>query len=668
MDVLEKSPGISVDKDGNISLKGKAGVMIMVDGKPTYLSAQDLANMLKTMPSSQLEQIEIMTNPPAKYDAAGNSGIINIKTKKNKIQGFNGSVSIGGGMGLKPKTNNSINLNYRAGKFNLFGNYSHNYNKSPQYLNLTRNFRDKNSNQLLTIFDQYAEMDRVWQNHSGKIGLDYYATKKTTLGVVLTGFNNPSTNVNNSSTFIKDADGTLIFKTLAKNKNTDKWTSFGANFNLRHVIDTTGKELTADVDYVNYSNNSHQNFDNFFYDQAGATKQPDEFVKGNLPSDIKIYSAKVDYTHPLKKDLKLEAGVKTSYVETDNNAQYANLLSGTWVVDGGRSNHFLYKENINAAYLNSSKQFNKKWSGQLGVRLENTISKGNQLTTSEQFDRNYTQLFPTAYVGYTMNDKNSYSLSYGRRINRPNYQDMNPFYYFIDKYTYEVGNPYLKPQFSHNIDLNHSFKGFLNTSLNYNTTKDIIQQILDQVDSTNTTFLKRDNIAKRRSIGISVSANMPVTKWWRTNIYTNVVNNHFEGLVNGGYLSVDGTMFLGNISNQFTFKKGWSGEVSGFFRSKAVEGTLVANSMGSVNLGISKQVLKNKGTVRVNVRDFLDIQKFSGYSKYQNIDMTIKNEWDNRVVNVTFTYRFGKTMQSAPQRKKGGANEEQSRVNTGGNN
>jgi hypothetical protein len=667
MDVLEKSPGISVDKDGNISLKGKAGVMVMVDGKPTYLSAQDLANMLKNMSSNQLEQIEIMTNPPAKYDASGNSGIINIKTKKNKTKGFNGSLTLGAGQGINPKTNNSLNLNYRNGKWNVFGNYSYNWNKGYQNLNLRRNFRDINTDEIITSFQQNALMTPNFQTHSAKIGADYYASKKTTLGVVLTGFDNNGVFTNNNTTLIMDKNGSLITRTEAYIRNVDEFNNRGINFNLRHVFDSTGREITADADYVNFSKASNQRFDNIFFDNVGAKKQADEFLKAQLPSDISIYSAKADYTHPLKGNAKFEAGIKTSFVETDNNAKYLNLTNGEWLIDAARSNHFIYNENINAAYVNSSKQFNKKWSGQLGLRLENTIAKGHQATTGERFERNYTQLFPTAYAGFAMNKKNQFSLSYGRRINRPNYKDMNPFLYFLDKYTYEAGNPYLKPQFSHNIDLTHSFKNFLNTSLNYNETRDIIQDVLKQVDSTNTTFVTKDNIANRRNIGLSISANVPVTKWWRANIYTNVFNNKFDGIVNGGQLEAEATSFMTNISNQFTFKKGWSAELSGFYRAKNVEGMMVSQPMGMLNAGVSKQILKNKGTIKLNVRDFLDLQSFRGYSRFQNIDINIHNQWDNRVANVTFTYRFGKTLQNTPQRKKGGTSEEQSRVGAAGN-
>ncbi len=658
LEILEKSPGVSVDKDGNISLKGKAGVMVMMDGKPTYLSSADLTNLLKNMPGSNLEQIEIMTNPPAKYEAAGNSGIINIKTKKNKIQGFNGSVTLGAGYSVMPRTSNSVLINYRTGKFNLFANYSYNKSRGRQTLELKRVFPD-------TLFDQASEMLRSYQNHNFKVGADYYASKKTTLGIVLTGFENPGTENNDNITLKKDKIGNVYSRTQTISKINNQWSNRGLNLNLRHTIDSSGKEISADVDYLNYNSANTQNFESYFYDKLGSKNQIDEFMLGKLPSDITIYSGKIDYIHPLKGNAKFEAGVKSSYVETDNDAQYSNLVNGTWKQDAGRSNHFIYKENINAAYVNTSKEFNKKWSGQLGLRLENTHAKGNQITTGEKFTRDYTQLFPTAYVGFKMNDKNQFALSYGRRIDRPDYEDLNPFYYFLDKYTFQVGNPYLKPQFSHNIELNHSWNSILNTSLGYSSTKDIMQEVLEQIDSTSTSFVKRSNLASQKSVSLSISANIPVAKWWSANVYTNAYYNSFKGVVNGGPIDVNGTTAMANITNSFTIKNGWGAEVSGFYRTRSIEGTLVANPMGAINIGISKQVMQKKGSIRLSVRDVFFTQKFSGYSKYQNIDVTIKNVRDSRVFNLSFSYRFGK-QQNSPQRKKGGASDEQNRVKVGG--
>jgi hypothetical protein len=371
----------------------------------------------------------------------------------------------------------------------------------------------------------------------------------------------------------------------------------------------------------------------------------------------------------MKKNWKLETGVKSSYVKTDNNAQYYDWQNNNWHLNTNRSNHFIYKENINAAYVNLGKEFSKQWNAQIGLRMENTNADGNQLTTGETFKRNYTQLFPTAFVSYNLNKKNQFGLNYGRRIQRPNYEDMNPFYYFLDKYTYQVGNPYLQPQFSHNIELNHIYNNIITTGISYAKTTDIILDVLDQVDSTKTTFVNKRNVANSSSWTVNTSINMPVKKWWRINVYAQFNYSTFSGFVNGSDLNVSGTGFFANAMNQFQLPKGWGLELNGFFRSKTIQGTLVSQPMGAVNIGASKQVLKNKGTIRLNVRDILGIQYFHGYSRYQNIDLNINNHWNSRIFNVSFTYRFSKGQAgNQPQRKRGGAGDEQNRVGGGGGN
>ena len=665
LDVLEKAPGITVDKDGNISLKGKSGVMVLMDGKPTYLGGQDLVNLLKSMPSNQLEQLEIMTNPPAKYDAAGNSGIINLKTKKNKARGYNGSVTMGFGQGVYPKANSSVNMNYRSGKWNLFGNYGYNYNKGFQSITLLRNFRDINTLNLVSVFEQNSHQIRENTFQSLKLGADFYMSKNTTLGVVFNGFTNPGTENNENNTYIKNSIGVLDTRNAGVNTIKRKMDNASANFNLRHEFDSTGTELTFDMDYVGYTTTNNQMFNNYFFDKNDVKKQPDELLKSGLPQDIKIYSAKSDFIKPINKTTKLEAGLKTSFVSTDNDALYQNWLNNAWQTDLGRTNHFIYKENINAAYVNASKEFSKKWSAQLGLRLENTIAKGNQVTDGTTFERNYTQLFPTAYIGYNLNEKNQFVLNYGRRIERPDYEDLNPFYNFLDKYTYQVGNPYLRPQFTNAVELSHTYGGFLTTTLNYSFTKDIMTEIVEQIDSTNTTFVKQSNIATQKNIGISINAGIPIAKWWRSNVYTNVFYNDYEGIINKGAIRVNATSWNININNQFTFKNGWGADVSGNYMSPNIRGVLAAKGMGVVNLGISKLVMKKMGTLKLGIRDPFYIQQFHGYSKYQNVDIDFRSRRDSRVLNLSFSYRFGKPIKGLKQRKTGGAGDEQSRVKSG---
>ncbi|MEP6617145.1 MAG: outer membrane beta-barrel family protein, partial [Ginsengibacter sp.] len=502
MDVLEKAPGVSVDKDGNISLKGKQSVVIMLDGKPSYLSGQELANLLKNMPSSAVDQLEIMTNPSAKYDASGNSGIINIRTKKNKLKGFNGNLSTSYIQGFYWKNNNSINMNYRAGKFNIFGNYSYSHWNGMGDLTIHRNFRNSTTKLLETIFDQNGFMKHSSEEHNLKAGIDFYPSKKTTLGVVLSGFLNPEARIGDNTTYLKNANGAIdsILYATSNSSNTSK--NLGVNFNFRHVYDSLGKELTADFDYIKYDNKESQFFTNNYLNRDMTKRRESSDLRGNLPTNVKIYAGKIDYTIPVMKNGKLETGVKSSYVTTDNDALYENRLGTAWFQDNGKTNHFVYDENINAAYLNVNKQI-KKWGLQAGLRAENTVAKGHQLGNSlrpdSSFKRNYTNLFPTVFVSYEANKKNTFSINYGRRIDRPAYQDLNPFYYFLDEYTYRVGNTLLKPQFTNSIEFSHTYKGFLTTTLNYSKTDDVFANVLDQINSERKTFVRNDNIATKKN-------------------------------------------------------------------------------------------------------------------------------------------------------------------------
>ncbi len=677
LEVLEKSPGVSVDKDGNISLKGKAGVQVFIDGKPAYLSGADLANYLRNLQGTQLDQIEIMTNPPAKYDAAGNSGIINIKTKKSKQMGYNIMATLGYSQGVYASNNQNLTFNYRKNKVNLFGTLSRNERNSFQELSIQRKFIEQNTKEVKSLFEQVSLMRQLNSSNNAKLGADFYVSKKTTVGATVTGFYNPGNFTNNSDIDIAGPDGTLVSKANGFSKSKSEWRHFGSNINFRHVFDTTDKELTADVDYLNYNVSSSQNLMNKYFDPSGApTIVPDNLL-GSLPQLISIYSGKADYTQPLKNGAKFEAGIKTSFVETDNNAVYDTLRNGMMILDSARSNHFVYTENINAAYVNYSKQLNKKWSAQLGLRLENTTARGNSkglaysntynkfMPFDSAFTLNYTQLFPTAYVQYTADEKNSFTVNYGRRIRRPDYENLNPFVEFLDRYTFEQGNPKLRPQFSHNIELSHTFKGFLTTTLNYTKTNNIIQQVLEQNENSNESYIKQANIANQRQYGIAVSAFKQI-KGFSGNIYANVFNNEFNGIVNNTMVTMGATSAMFNGSVAYKFKKGLTTEISGFYRTAGVDGVFRIGAFGMMNLGASMPVFKTKGTIRLNVRDVLWSQRIKGESKFGNIDAQFQNYRDSRVASITFTYRFAKGKINANTRRKtSGSADEQSRVKSG---
>jgi len=665
LDVLEKSPGVTIDKDGNISLKGKQGVKIFIDGKPSYLSGPDLANFLKSLSSNQLELLEIMTNPPAKYDAAGNAGVINIKTKKIKMMGLNGSFNTSVTQGKYTRTNEGLNFNYRNKNINLFGNYSYNNNKRHSEVSILRKFRDKNSKQLLSVFDQSSTMTDHNYSHDAKIGMDITLSKKTTVGAVVTGFINGSTFNSTGLTLLKNSAGITDSSTAAITDMSNKWKNFSSNVNLRHVFDTTGRELAFDADYMRYSQGNDQLLDNQYFDANNNPAAQGDSLISKVPSSINIYSFKADYSQNLKGNAKFEAGVKASFVKTDNDAKYFIQKNGNSVYDNNRSNHFIYEEEIKAAYVNVSKQFGKKWNTQFGLRLENTLSKGNQVTTSQKFKRDYTQLFPTTYVSFDANDKNNFSVNYGRRIERPDYADLNPFFFFLDKYTYQAGNINLKPQFSHNIELSHTYKGNFTTTLNYTKATDLMNDVLDQNEEKNETFITKSNIASQEQFGITVTAMVPVAKWMKVNVYTNLSNNRFKGFINNANVDMQSNLFSTNLSVQMSLGKGWNADVNGFYRSKGLDGVLVIGGLGNVNGGISKSILKNKGTIKSGFRDLFLTQRFNGTAEYSYIDTRFHQIRDSRQASLSFNWRFGNGKPAAPKRKIGGAAEEQGRVKAG---
>jgi hypothetical protein len=661
LEVLEKAPGVTVDRDGNISLKGKEGVLIMVDGRPTQLSGTDLTNLLRSMNSSQLDQIEIMTNPPARYDASGTSGIINIKTKKTITAGFNGSANLAYTQGRYPKTNEGFNFNYRNAKVNLFTNLSHNYQKRFGILSIDRNILDADNTTVLKIFNQRTDRINTGNNFNTKFGADYFIDKKTTLGAVVNFNTRQGSSSNPSITDISNASKELQTITKAIVNTEEDGINISANLNFRRILDKKGKEITSDIDYVRYSTDNGLFMENSYNDAAGNPFSKPDTLTGTLPQDIDVYSARVDYIHPLKKDAKFEAGLKSSVVRTDNNANYDSIQYGQVRHDFNRSNHFIYEENINAAYLNLSTPLSKKISAQFGLRLENTNAKGRQKSTNENFDRHYTQLFPTAYFQYKANANNNFGANFGRRVRRPSYQSLNPFIRFLDRYTYSQGNPNLKPSTSSVIELSHTWKNKITTTLNYTIVKDIIASVIEQKGEE--AYNIPENVASQHSVGLSVNANNSITKWWTSNISINVNRDSYKGVIDNAPLDLTATGFTVQGSQQFKLSKKTTAEVNGGYRSGWLEGVIRGKPVGMVGAGISQQIMKSKGTIRLTARDIFFTQIFRGTSRYGNVDLALRQRAESRVVTIGFTYNFSKGKKIAPVKRTGGsANEEQNRI------
>lgn len=460
IEILKRSPGITVDSDGKISLKGKQGVLVMIDGKPTYLSASDLYTMLKNMRSDELSKIEIITNPSAKYDAAGNSGVINIKLRKKQNHGLNGTVRSSYGQGVYPDFGAGLNLNYRNERFNAFGSYDYGQSFYFEKNTLLRNFiEDPTINREASVFDQSTFDKARSEENNAKAGIDFFLNSKHTIGI-LSKFNfNTNDDRTESTTLIKKNDAAVPDSGYTTINSSDGiWNNYSFNINHRFEIDTTGREVTTDIDYAAYDN--RKNFDfvtDYFSDQPGYVPYTEK-ERNEQPATITIQSAKIDYVQPLGKKMKLEAGLKSSYVITDNDVKYFRIIDEQDIIDIGKTNHFKYKENINAAYTSVQREFGKI-SAQIGLRAEQTVSKGEQLTTEKNFKHDYLQLFPSAFIRYKLNDKNQFGLNYSRRIDRPAYQQLNPFKYYLDPRTYQEGNPDLNPQMTHSFEFFSHFYG-----------------------------------------------------------------------------------------------------------------------------------------------------------------------------------------------------------------
>ena len=680
LEVLEKAPGVTVDKDGNISLKGKQNVMVLMDGKPTYMSASDLANLLRNMQSSSLEKIEIMTNPPAKYDAAGNAGVINLKTKKNQNMGLNGSATVGFGYGFYkslPKENGSLNLNYRQGKLNLFGNFSGNHRKNFQINEINRKFVE--NGKTLSGFDQVADSDKQNSSISYKMGADYFLDSKNTIGVLFNGMRGNYTETLDNRAIIKNSLGQQDSTSITKGNISNDWANYSANVNFKHVIDSTGKEWTADADYARYNANNNMMYRTSKYDLSNILRQTRN-EDGMTESKIDIYSIKTDLVYPINKTSKFEAGLKSSYVNSNNDMRFEFLVGdlNNRVLDPTRTRDFLYKENINAGYLNYSTTF-KKLSIQLGLRAENTIGQGT-LKGKELLNRNYTNLFPSVFLREKLNAKHQLGLSYSRRIDRPSYEDLNPFLYFLDPYTFEKGNELLQPQYTDALELSHTFMDGITTTINYSRTNSVMTEILQQNNALKLTNVTKYNIGYVDNFGIAFSVPVPITKWWFSNTYFNLYNNHYVGEIPKVTIGADGTestifqsldaratTYNANTTHQFTLPKKFSLEVSGWYQSGFIEGQLAGKPMGAVSFGIQKKMMKDKATLKLNVNDVFWTQKFRGSFVFNDVDVQIVNRWESRVARVTFTYRFGNNKIKAARQRQTGLDDEKGRVKSGGN-
>lgn len=666
MEVLERAPGVIVDKDGNISLRGKSGARIMIDGKISYLTGADLANYLKNLPADQISQLEIMANPSSRYDAAGTGGIINIKLKKNSNIGLNGSANATLAQGIYLRESMGVNLNYRKNGWNWFGNGSVVDITKLERNNLTRNFRAQNE-----VWENGFAFKNENQTTQLKGGGDWYYSKKTTLGILASGNINQYTLENGLNQTIQYNGSRMALTRLNTYNHVENPShNYALNINYKHTFDSTGRELTVDFDYARFVDKSGSNLRSQFQKGDFSPLKADSLLLNNAKSFVDQYSFKLDYVLPSFLHSKWGAGLKSSYVKTDNDLRFQGKNDGapTFTFLTGQSNHFVYSEQIHAAYLNAERAIGK-FSYQIGLRAEWTLADGlSQAYTANSkdstFHRDYAQLFPSAFFQYDVSKNHSLGLNYSRRIDRPSYGDLNPFVFFLDNYTFKVGNPMLTPQITNSLELSHTFMGAFSTTLGYSYTTNVITEILKQDTQARKSYQTTANMAERTNYSLGFSLPIPIAKWWTSNTDIYVNRAELVGKVENVALSPSQNMFYFNTNHIFTLPKNYRLEVGGQYFSGGLESAFIFGAGGSLNLGIQKIVLNKRGVIRLNAQDILFTSNPDVYIKYGDLDIFVQPRQDSRVVRLNFSYRFGSMSIKGARERATGLDPEKARVKT----
>ncbi|WP_316805042.1 TonB-dependent receptor domain-containing protein [Pedobacter nototheniae] len=659
LEILAKAPGVSIDQNEQISLKGKAGVNVLIDGKPTYLSAEQLATRLKSLSSTSIKSIELITSPSAQYDAQGNAGIINIKLKKNANFGTNGSIDAGYGYGKYAKNDAGISLNHRSRNLNIFGSYNYNYAKNNEDLDI---FRLNDNGTQQTYFHQNNNQVRTSYNNNYKFGVDYSLNDKNTLGFLTTGYFNNGHDSSIGNTIIGNSAIQADSVILANNPSTNKYRNQAYNLNYKALIDTLGQQFSTDIDYVEYRNLENTTYNNLFMDNNGLSYKNPLIFRNTTPAFIKIWSAKVDYAVPITPKTKLEVGLKSSKVNTDNDFKFENLINNNWQNDESRSNRFIYSEQINAAYASLKHDF-KSTNIQIGLRVEQTNSKGNSINDQKVIKRNYIDFFPNLSINQTLSENHEIGFNYNRRIDRPDYRSLNPFVYFVDLYTFSQGNPFLNPQYTNNFQFSYTYNKSLNISFSYGITSDLITDVLLADREKKTLFQTSQNLAKQRTYDLTIGYPTQITKFWSmdnnlTNYYNQIISADLNGTgYNGKKLS-----FMLNSNHSFKINASTNAELSASYISPQIYGTYAIKPYYGIDMGLKKSFLNNKLNIKLAANDIFNTRKARVSSAVSDLNYSLNQKQETRTIKASINYIFGSSQIKGTRERKTGAAEEESRI------
>lgn len=643
LDILRKSPGVIVDGNGNISLQGK-GVMVMIDDKPTYFSGKELSDYLRSIAADQVDQVELMTQPPAKYDAEGNGGIINIKTKKDKDTGLKGNANVSLSLAQRtdPATFNSLNMNYRNRKFNVFANAGYLHAQGYLDLHSDRLAHNLQDGTVQSTISENGFFKETFEDYSLQIGGDYFPCKKLTVGASIRGVYHPNKEKDRTNSILTNTDGPGIVNSTTFIEHKMHKNNITANAYGKYSF-SKDREISMDLDYFirDYRNEQY-----LLSTNNDSTALQLHYL---MPSTIKVYVARMDYSGPLFATAKIEAGLKSSYVDT-RNATFSDIMQqGYWQYDTIRSNDFYYQESITAAYLNASRKLGEKWEIQAGLRLEHTHMAGQQLMNNQDFRRSFTSLFPTFFARYAINKHHSLEVNYGKRINRPSYVQLNPFIRYQSQYYYTVGNPYLLPQYEHSLELKHVYKNMLFTSVNFGRKTDVMNPVLLYDTANQITVNTSRNNAGKNNIHGSVSFYKQLYDWWT--LYTSADIYWQQYMLYGNknmYAASIGYAYT--LSCQLKSARGWGADIFLQYTSGDLQTMIERNKPAWwTSISISKGIWKGTSTITLTFEDPFGIYRYRSDTEWEGIQAYSSMKWANQRFSIGFNFNFGKNYANMQQ-------------------
>ncbi|NRF39473.1 outer membrane beta-barrel protein [Pedobacter foliorum] len=658
LEALKKTPGLIVNQDNTVTLNGSSGALVMINGRQTYLQAEELAQLLKSMSASDLKSIEVIKNPSAEYDATGTGGIVNLVLQKSIAEGFNGSINNGIAYGITMKQNTNMNLNFRKGKVNMFGSYNHNFGHfAMDYDN------DRTTNGKVYLNSNH-DIDK---KHSigSTLGADYAIDTTKTLGIVINanfsgggGLIIPVTNIYDQAT------GDLLQMLRSQSSYPDqKAHRYNTNLNYRYK-GSNNTSLDIDADYGIFDASTKNLSTNTFYLPDGTFQSANNFLVANS-RDIKLYAVKADYGFPIWSG-KMLVGTKFSNVNANNVFNQYDMNGSDNVIDINLSNTFKYKEQISAGYLKYEAPITDNLSMDVGVRLENTHSQGDlqprkgssQLPTSVV--RNYLDVFPTAAITYKTTQSGTYNLSFSRRVDRPAYNNLNPFSYPVDELSYWKGNPFLQPQYANTLALQYSYKR-TTIATSYTHTSDISSSITEVMEGNIINMVPR-NIGFQNNLNLTVTQQLTMAKWW--NMSLTGIGYRLENKVGTvEYGNYSRSRFIGaiNIQQSFNLPGHINAEVTGVVNSKRISGlNTYIKGNSQIDLGLQKNLMNDKATLRLAASDILRTNRYNTDTQLNNLLLLTTYVGETRQLRINFTYRFGNSkIKTKDSRESGLENESQ---------